>query len=99
MVKTAAWSILPIWLLAIAAVVVIRLSPSAFDEWTLWIPVACGVCVVLALALQVATAQPDGYVARASLAASGIIVVFAVASLAFALSGTGPFLLGPTRVG
>jgi len=86
MVKTAAWSIAPIWALAIAAAVAIGLSPLR-GGWELWIPVACGVCVVLALALQVATRTPEGFIARAGIAVSGIVLVFAAASLVLWLLG------------
>lgn len=80
MVKVAAWSIAPIWLVAVAAAIAIGVSPFR-GGWTLWIPVACGVCIVVALALQVATRRPDGFVARASVAVTGLIVIFAIASL------------------
>ncbi len=86
MVKTAAWSIAPVWAVAVAAALAIAFSPFR-GGWTLWIPVACGVCVVIALAFQVATRTPDGLVARASLAVSGVVVIFALASLVLWLLG------------
>ncbi len=86
MVKTAAWSIAPVWAVSVGAVLAVALSPFR-GGWTLWIPVACGVCVVIALALQVATRTPEGFVLRASLAISGVVAIFAVASLTLWLLG------------
>jgi len=86
MVKLAAWSIAPIWVVAIAAAVAIGLTPLR-GGWTLWIPVACGVCVIVALALQVATRRPEGFIARASVSLAGVVTVFAAASLVLWLLG------------
>ncbi len=80
MVKTALWSVVPAWLIAAVAAVAIALTPLA-QHWMLWIPVACGVCVILALALQVATRRPEGLVARASAAVAGVVGIFAIATL------------------
>lgn len=86
MLKTAAWSITPVWLIAIAGAIVIGLSPFR-GGWTLWIPVACGLCVIIALALQVATKQPEGFILRASVAVCGVVAIFAIASLVLLLMG------------
>ena len=80
MVKTAAWSVLPAWLLAIAGVLAVGLTPARLD-WLVWLPLACGVSVVLALALQVSTRQPQGFVWRASVAVCGVALVYAVGGL------------------
>jgi len=88
MLATAVWSIAPAWLLAIAGAVVIGLSPLR-EGWTTWVPVACGLGVIVALALQVATRRPEGFVLRASVAAGGIVLVFAIASLVLLLAAQG----------
>lgn len=86
MLGTAAWSILPAWAIAIAAAIVIGITPLG-SQWTLWVPVACGLGVVVALALQVATRRPEGFILRASVAAGGVVVVFAILSLVLLLIG------------
>lgn len=86
MLGTAAWSIAPAWLVAIAAAVVIAVTPVR-GEWSLWIPVACGLGVIVALALQVATRRPEGFVLRSSVSIAGVVLVFAVASLVLLLAG------------
>lgn len=86
MLKTAAWSIVPVWAIAIAAAIVIGASPFR-GGWTLWIPVACGISVIVALALQVATKQPAGFILRASVAVCGVVALFAIASLVLLLVG------------
>ncbi len=53
-----------------------------------WLAAAAGLAVVLALAAQVIVAKPDGFVLRTSLTVSGIVVVFALASLILWLTGT-----------
>ncbi|OJX64507.1 MAG: hypothetical protein BGO95_08535 [Micrococcales bacterium 73-13] len=86
MVKLAAWSIAPAWAIALVAAVVIAVTPVR-GGWTLWIPAACGLCVIVALALQVATRAPEGFVGRAGVAVSGVVLIFAVASLVLWLVG------------
>jgi len=86
MLRTAAWSIVPVWLLSIAGAVLIGLSPLR-GGWTQWIPVACGLAVIVALALQVATRRPEGFILRASVAVCGVVVVFGIASLVLLLAG------------
>jgi len=80
MVKTALWSVVPAWLIAAAAAATIALTPLA-PHWMLWIPVACGICVIIALALQVATRRPEGLVERAGAAVGGVVGIFALATL------------------
>lgn len=86
MLGTAAWSIAPAWVLAIAGAVLIGLSPFR-GGWTLWIPVACGIGIIVALALQVATRKPEGFILRASVAVCGVVLVFGIASLVLLLAG------------
>ncbi len=80
MVKTVALSVVPAWLIAAVAAIAVALTPLR-EDWPLWIPVACGVCVILALALQVATRRPEGLVERAGAAVGGVVALFAVATL------------------
>jgi len=79
-VKTAAWSIPSAWLLAVAGVLVVALTPARPD-YLVWLPIACGASLVLALAMQVATRTPDGFVWRASLAFAGVVVLYAIGAL------------------
>ena len=80
MLGTAVWSIVPAWILAIVGAVLIAVT-ALRTEWTLWVPVVCGLGVIVALALQVATRRPDGFILRASVAVCGVVVIFAAASL------------------
>ncbi|HWK19619.1 MAG TPA: hypothetical protein VNR37_02475 [Microbacteriaceae bacterium] len=85
MLGTAVWSIVPAWILAIVGAVLIAVT-ALRTEWTLWVPVVCGLGVIVALALQVATRKPEGFILRASVAVCGVVVVFAVASLVLLLT-------------
>ncbi len=53
-----------------------------------WLAAAAGLAVVIALAVQVVVAKPGGFVLRTSLTVSGVVVVFALATLILWLTGT-----------
>lgn len=78
--RRAAWSVVPVWLLAIGAVLVVALTPAK-DAYLLWLSAACAATVIVALALQLATREPEGYVARATAAVGGALAVFAIGTL------------------
>ncbi len=77
---TALWSVGAAWLLAVAGVLAVALSPAR-DDYLGWIPLVAGVGVVLALALQVSTRTQKGFVARAALAVAGVLVAAAIGTL------------------
>ena len=83
-----------IWAISvIGAVIVVALAYSGTSDWfgdttTLGVYGALGVvfatCVLGALAVQLASRRPDGFVARASSSIGGAAVVVALAAVAVA---------------
>ncbi len=46
-----------------------------------WLVAACGLAIVLALAIQVTLARPEGFVVRTSWTLAGVVVAFGIATL------------------
>jgi len=76
----AAWSVAPVWALALAAMLAIALT-GARTHFLLWIPVACGATILIALGLQLLTRSAEGLVERLTAAIAGSLAVFAIGTL------------------
>lgn len=83
-------SIITVWVLAVVGAVAVALTPAREQFWS-WIPVAFGLSILAAFAIQLSTRTPEGFVHRAAVSVLGSLVVFAVATgvLALAASGVG----------
>ncbi len=81
-------SIVVVWALALAAVVVIGFTAEP-GHTTLWIGLAAAVCTIVTLAIQIGTGRKEGYVDRVTWSIVGTVVVLAVATGAFTLAGLG----------
>lgn len=78
-------TIVPVWLLTLAAAVVIGLTSSAADAY-LWLPLALAGSVLVTFVLQLATSQKDGLVSRTMLSTCGSLVILALATLVIELA-------------
>ncbi|GEM_PF-4094848 len=72
-------SVVPVWAVAlVASALVLVLAP---EQPIAWLSVSLGGCVVLALALQLATRTPAGYLARVRDSLGGAVLIVAAAVL------------------
>jgi MFS superfamily sulfate permease-like transporter len=78
-------SALPVWALALVAVVLV----AVFDPegYLSWMPLALAGCVLLSLAIQLAISEKNGLVNRMAASLAGALVLLAVATGVFALVG------------
>jgi hypothetical protein len=79
-------SVVPVWVAAIAAAIVVGLVSPA-DERTTWLAIALAGAVIATFAIQLAIQRKDGFVVRAIASISGAIIVLALATGIFALVG------------
>ncbi len=80
------WSVVPVWLAAVAAAVIIGLT-SASEARVTWLGVALAGAVIVTFFIQLAIQRKEGFVVRAMASVTGAIVVLAIASGVFALIG------------
>jgi hypothetical protein len=78
------WSVVPVWLAAAAAAVIIGLT-SAPEAHVTWLGVALAGAVIVTFFIQLAIQRKEGFVVRAMASVTGAIVVLAIASGVFAL--------------
>ena len=78
------WSVVPVWLAAAAAAVIIGLT-SAPEAHVTWLGVALAAAVIVTFFIQLAIQRKEGFVVRAMASVTGAIVVLAIASGVFAL--------------
>ena len=80
------WSVVPVWLAAVAAAVIIGLT-SAPEARVNWLGVALAGAVIVTFFIQLAIQRKEGFVVRAMASVTGAIIVLAIASAVFALIG------------
>ena len=78
-------TIVPVWLFALVAGVVIALTATGDDHWT-WLSLALGGSILLTFVLQLAASENDGLVSRTMLALCGSLVLLAAATAVVALT-------------
>jgi uncharacterized membrane protein len=81
-------SILVVWVLALAGVVVIAVT-TGDGAATPWIGLTAAVCTITTLAIQIGTGRKEGYVDRVSASIVGTVILLAAANAVFALAGRG----------
>lgn len=79
------WSVLPVWLGAAAAAVIIGFT-TAPDAHVTWLGVALAAAVIVTFFIQLAIQRKEGFVVRAMASITGAVVVLAVASGVLALT-------------
>ncbi|MFM9877678.1 MAG: hypothetical protein ACKVOG_07500 [Rhodoglobus sp.] len=80
------WSVVPVWLAAVAAAVVIGVTSTPETHVT-WLAVALAAAVIVTFFIQLAIQRKEGFVVRAMASITGAVVVLALASGVFALLG------------
>jgi hypothetical protein len=75
-----------IWLVAVVSMVLtgVLVAPESRLVWT---GLSLAGCTILTLAAQLSTGQKEGYVARVTQSLVGTVLVLAVATAIFALTG------------
>jgi hypothetical protein len=81
------WSVIPVWVLAIAAAVVIGATSPA-DERVSWIAISLAAALIVTFIIQLAIRRKEGFVVRVMASVGGAMVVLAIATLVLALTGT-----------
>jgi len=79
-------SIGAVWLLAVVGATLTGLL-SAPGESFAWIGLTLGGCTLMTLSLQLATGRKEGYVSRVTTSIVGAVIVLAIATGFFALTG------------
>jgi quinol-cytochrome oxidoreductase complex cytochrome b subunit len=77
-------TIVPVWLFALVAGVVVALTTTGDDHYT-WLSLALGGSILLSFVLQLAASEKDGLVSRTMLALCGSLVILAATTGAIAL--------------
>jgi hypothetical protein len=80
------WSVLPVWLLTLVAVVIVGVASSA-DERITWIGISLAGAVIATFAIQLSSGRPDGFVNRAMASIGVSVLILAAATGVFALLG------------
>lgn len=78
-------SVVPVWLAAIVAAVVIGLL-SLPEQRFAWVGISLAGAIIATFVIQLAIQRKEGYVVRAMASIGGAIVVLGVASAIFALA-------------
>ncbi|WP_140400739.1 hypothetical protein [Gulosibacter sp. 10] len=84
--------IVSVWLAALVAAVAIGLLASPERQLT-WVPIAMVMLVFVTALVQLAGAEPEGYIRRMALSLSGAAIVLAIASGVFLLLGAHAVIL------
>jgi hypothetical protein len=78
------WSVVPVWLLSLAGVIIIGVLASA-DLRVTWLAITLAGAVVLTFVIQIAIQRKERFVARATASIVGALAVVAAATAVFAL--------------
>ena len=72
-------SIIPIWILVLAAAIVIGIVSVDYEYFT-WLPIALGATIVLTFVVQLSLRTKEGFVGRLVLSTVGALVILAIAT-------------------
>jgi len=72
-------SILPVWLLALIATVVVGVAVP-HEHYFTWLPIVLAASVILAFGIQLAIQKKEGFVLRVMGSVTGVVVVLGVAT-------------------
>jgi hypothetical protein len=78
-------SIIPVWVLVLAAAVVIGVVSTGYEYFT-WLPIALGATIILTFVVQLSLRTKEGFVGRLVLSTVGAMVILAVATLVLTLT-------------
>ena len=72
-------SIIPIWILVLAAAIVVGLVSIGYEYFT-WLPIVLGAAIILTFVVQLSLRTKEGFVGRLVLSTLGALVILAVAT-------------------
>ena len=70
-------SIIPIWLLVIAASIAVALLSPGFEFFT-WLPIVLAAAVILTFCVQLGISRKEGFNGRLALSTGGALLIVAV---------------------
>jgi hypothetical protein len=73
-------SILPVWVLVLAATVTVALTTPGFEFFT-WLPIVLAASIILTFCVQLAIRRKDGFNGRLALSTGGALAIVTVAAL------------------
>ena len=73
-------SIVPVWILVLAATVIVALTTGGLEFFT-WLPIVLAASIVLTFCIQLGLRRKEGFNGRLSLSTGGALVIVAVAAL------------------
>ena len=73
-------SIIPVWVLVLAAAVVIAVITPSFEYYT-WLPVTLGASIIVTFVVQLSLQRKEGFVGRLTLTSVGSLIILSVATL------------------
>ena len=73
-------SIVPVWILVLAATVIVAIATPGFEFFT-WLPIVLAASIVLTFCVQLGIRRKEGFNGRIILSASGALVIVTVAAL------------------
>lgn len=79
-----AWSVAPVWLVAVVGAVLVGLVAPQQDYFT-WLGVVLAAVVILTFAIQLSTQKIEGFVGRGMASIGVSVVILAIASGVLAL--------------
>ena len=78
-------SIIPVWLLALAAAIVVALTTTGRGFYT-WLPITMGAIIIVTFLVQLALRRKEGFFGRLALSSGGALVILAAATLVLELA-------------
>ncbi len=73
-------SVLPVWILVLAATITVALVKPGFEFFT-WLSIVLAASIVLTFCVQLAIRRKEGFNGRLSLSTGGAFLIVAVAAL------------------
>ena len=73
-------SVLPVWILVLAATITVALV-TPVDQFFTWLSIVLAASIILTFCVQLAIRRKEGFNGRLSLSASGSFLIVAVAAL------------------
>ena len=78
-------SIVPVWVLALAAAIVVAAATTGRDFYT-WLPITMGAIIIVTFLVQLSLRRKEGFFGRLALSTGGALVILAVTTLALELA-------------
>lgn len=73
-------SVVPVWILVIAATVTVAVVTPGFEFFT-WLPIVLAASIILTFCVQLGIHRKEGFNSRLSLSTGGAFLIVAVAAL------------------